>query len=424
MSQEMLPPGVPAPDAVCDGGDLEVATGLLMILRGAMDRVPPGGVLEVQSREPGVAADLPSWCRMTGHEFLGSAAGDGCSRYFVRRSEKAALAAADWGVRVPLRRGRELDTADWFVGRVGDVPKRAAQETGFAPRGSIVEPDAPPFAFQITDRDKVWAANIAELYEQATANQWDASRDVPWHELKPLPDDLERAVCQIMTFLVENEYSALYVPAKFMPRIHPAFAEVVMFLATQTVDEARHIEAFTKRALANGGGLQYSAASTQLSLKTLFDQEDFSSASFLLSVLGEGTFLDLLSFIETFAPDPVTAYICRRARQDETRHVHFGMAHTKYHLTQNPASARPLIDAVRARAAFMDAVTGVNPFVQESLAVLAAGGSAPENLPRGIDEGKKLYAAMHENRMKRLIQAGFSDEQAREISELHTPNFM
>ena len=61
----------PTPDAVCDGGDLEVATGLLMILRSAMDRVPAAGVLEIRSREPGVAADLPSWCRMTSHELRG-----------------------------------------------------------------------------------------------------------------------------------------------------------------------------------------------------------------------------------------------------------------------------------------------------------------------------------------------------------------
>ncbi|MBI3468207.1 MAG: hypothetical protein HY000_34820 [Planctomycetes bacterium] len=151
---------------------------------------------------------------------------------------------------------------------------------------------------------------------------------------------------------------------------------------------------------------------------------DFSSASFLLSVLGEGTFLDLLTFIEDFAPDPVTAYICRRARQDETRHVHFGMAHTKYHLQHDPATARPLIEAVRERAAFMDAVTGVNPFVQEALAVLAAGGAAAEKLAKGVEEGKKLYASMHENRVKRLLQAGFNEAHAQEISELHTPNFM
>jgi hypothetical protein len=31
---------------------------------------------------------------------------------------------------------------------------------------------------------------------------------------------------------------------------------------------------------------------------------------------------------------------------------------------------------------------------------------------------------MHEGRLKRLVHAGFSDEEAHRISELHTPNFM
>ena len=79
------------------------------------------------------------------------------------------------------------------------------------------------------------------------------------HDLPELPVHVERAVCQIMTHLAENEYAALYVPAKFIPRIHPHFTEVVLFLSTQVIDEARHIEAFTKRALANGGGLGLAA---------------------------------------------------------------------------------------------------------------------------------------------------------------------
>ena len=99
------------------------------------------------------------------------------------------------------------------------------------------------------------------------------------------------------------------MPARFIPRIHPHFAEVALFLATQVNDEARHIEAFTKRALANGGGLQVSSAMTQTSLRSLLEQEDFSHASFLLSVLGEGTFLEYLAFVERFAPEPVTAEI-------------------------------------------------------------------------------------------------------------------
>ena len=70
-------------------------------------------------------------------------------------------------------------------------------------------------------------------------------------------DDLERAVCQVCTFMIQNEYLALYMPARFIGRIDPCFSEVILFLSSQVMDEARHVEVFTKRALANGGGLQY-----------------------------------------------------------------------------------------------------------------------------------------------------------------------
>jgi len=417
----------PDPSVRVEGGALGVGTGLLMVIRETLDPLPASAVVAVRTSDPAAAHDLPAWCRVMAHSYLGSDSGPEGPVYYFRKGEFRPVAAGqqpDWGIRLPLRKGQELHTRDWMVGRVGQVPEEALTTTGFAPRGAVVEEGAPAFDFAINSRDAVWAAEVFDLYEQATANQWDASRDIPWGLLQPLPDPMERAVCQLMTFLTENEYSALYVPAKFIPQINPQFNEVVLFLSTQMMDEARHIEAFTKRALANGGGLQYSAASTQLSLKTLFDQHDFTSASFLLSVLGEGTFLDLLRFIETYAPDPVTAEICRRARVDESRHVHFGMAHVRYYLTQDPAHYGELLATVRERAAFMRSVTEVSPRVQEALAILAAGGLNLDRLAEGTGQVRALMDEMHVHRLQRLQVAGFTPEQADEMSRLHTPNFM
>lgn len=417
----------PAPSVRIDAGALGVGTGLLMLIRESLEPEPAGTVAAIRTTDPSVVHDLPAWCRIMDHAYLGCASGLDGAVYYIRKGEFRPMptsAEPDWGIRIPLREGGELHTADWMVGRVGDVPDSAPTTTGFAPRGAVVEAGAPAFGFTINEREAVWAAEVAELYEQATANQWDASRDIPWDRLQPLPEPLERAVCQLMTFLAENEYSALYVPAKFVPRINPQFGEVVLFLCTQMMDEARHIEAFTKRALANGGALQYSAASTQLSLKTLFDQHDFTSASFLLSVMGEGTFLDLLRFIEAHAPDPVTAAICRRAHADEARHVHFGMAHVRYYLARDPAHYEELRSAVRQRAEFMSAVTQVSPRVQDALAILAAGGLDPNRLAEGTARVRRLMDSMHENRLKRLQATGFTAEQAEEMSRLHTSNLM
>ena len=410
----------PTPAAAIAGGALGVADGLLMLIREAAEPLPAGSVVAVHTTHPTVEHDLPAWCRIMAHEYLGS---DGRAFYFRTGAEAAGHGReAGLGIRVLPGRG-EFHTRDWLVGRVGEVPEHATGAR--ASRGAVVEPGSPTYDFTlINDRAAVWAGEVADLYEQATANQWDASRDIPWGELTPLPEPVERAVCQLMTFLAENEYSALYVPAKFVPRINPQFAEVVFFLCTQMADEARHIEAFTKRALANGGGLQYAAASTQLSLKTLFDQHDFTVASFLLSVLGEGTFLDLLRFIEDHAPDPVTAAVCKRARADETRHVKFGMAHVRYYLGEDPVHYEELRLAVKKRAAVMASVTEVSPRVQDALAVLAAGGLDPARLGGGMQKVRGLIAEMHDHRLKRLVQAGFTPEQADEMSRLHTPNFM
>lgn len=413
------------PDLVVDGGDLDCGTGLLLVIRRAMNQLREGQVLEVDSTEISVREDLPAWCRMTQNEFLTALDAGERIKYLVRKGAgTSAWGTPDWGIELPRRGGRRVDVRDWFVGRVGEVPQQAPTYYGFLPRGAVPEPGMPDYGFAINRKDEVWADNIADLYEQAKSAQWDASTAIAWDELPRLDEDLERAVCQIMTFLAENEYSALYIPSKFLPRINPQFTEVVLFLATVVNDEARHIEAFTKRALANGGGLQYASAATEWSLYSLLIQEDYFNSSFLLHVLGEGTFLDLLRFCEEFAPDPVTRDVVRRARQDEARHVAYGVAHLKHQLQTTPDGHARLLQAVEARADAIAATTGATPFVMEALAVLAGGGSSPRQMSAGVQHVKRLYGSMHQNRIQRLVQAGVPAELAGKMSELHTPNFM
>lgn len=62
--------------------------------------------------------------------------------------------------------------------------------------------------------------------------------------------------------------------------------------------------------------------------------------------------------------------------------------------------------------------------VQDSLAVLAAGGTNPEAITRGHRQFQELLEVMHENCVKRLYTAGITFDQAEIISALHTPNFM
>jgi TusA-related sulfurtransferase len=82
--------GLIKPDQIFDGGDLDCGSGLVLLIRENMLRVPEEGILEMRSREPTVGDDLPPWCRMAGHEYLGSLDGDGFTRYFVRRKKPAS----------------------------------------------------------------------------------------------------------------------------------------------------------------------------------------------------------------------------------------------------------------------------------------------------------------------------------------------
>ena len=56
-------------DATWDAGDLGCGE-LILELRLRMRRLSSGQVLRLIARDPGAPADIPAWCRMTGHRLL------------------------------------------------------------------------------------------------------------------------------------------------------------------------------------------------------------------------------------------------------------------------------------------------------------------------------------------------------------------
>jgi TusA-related sulfurtransferase/uncharacterized OsmC-like protein len=104
------------PDAVCDGGDLDCGSGLLLIIRNAMQPLPPGGMLEVRSREISVKEDLPAWCRLVGHTLVAVRAGEGAyTHYYVRKQQADEALTTDidkarsfvWSARVRWTEGMQ-----------------------------------------------------------------------------------------------------------------------------------------------------------------------------------------------------------------------------------------------------------------------------------------------------------------------------
>lgn len=84
-------------DRVYDGGELDCGSGLALLIREQMMQVPAGGVLEVRSRDATVCDDLPPWCRLSGHVYLGRMPGQATMRFFVRRGIGGGAGGASGG---------------------------------------------------------------------------------------------------------------------------------------------------------------------------------------------------------------------------------------------------------------------------------------------------------------------------------------
>ncbi|MGQ0678898.1 MAG: hypothetical protein ACT4OM_04455 [Actinomycetota bacterium] len=425
----MSPSGVQSPGRTLDTEGIEFGDGLEVLLSATFQAAAPGEHVDVATPSRATALELPGWARATGHDALtewriDTPAG---ARFVVRvRKGKVQPILAgqlpERGKSPPLRLDTDFHTSD-LVSFAPAISSTADPHHGLIPLGAVPEEGGPEFDWHLNDHDELWAAEITDLTERASAQQWDATSDIPWKEAIGLPDEVELAVAQVMTYIASNEYAALYVPAKFLSRVNAAFVDVLLWLASHIHDEARHVEVFTKRALI-GGQRGYALASTQLSLHSLLDEDDFSSASLLLNVLGEGTFIDLLGFVSRNAPDRATATAAHLAHRDEQRHVHFGISHVRRVMKLDPDARRQLVAAVEARAAKLTTLTGFSPLLFESLTILAAGSVAPASLRAGAGQVRELTRLMEDNRVRRLRAAGFDDATARHLSDLHTPNLM
>ena len=390
---------------VLDLKELGLERGGHILIKRALAGIAVGESLEVSGRDPMLSMHLEVWARAQGHGF------------------RAPTTLVRGGAQVGRWRDaqRSGGTDPKVDGSIVDNPDAV---WGLAARGAQVEAGGPEFHFPLSDKNVVWADEAAKLYAQAAAAQWDPESAIDWQAKISHSEEVEDAVVQVMTYLIENETAALIVPANFLAKLHPHFKEVMQVLAIQAADEARHIEVFTRRALLKRKELGLSTVGGQASLKTLIDEPDFALAAFMLSVLGEGSFLSLLWFLNTHAPDPVTAQVAKLAAQDEARHVAFGLAHLRRHLSLDPHLKARLTMAVEQRHQSLSHTSGLNEEVFDALVVLAAGAFTHEAIAQGHRKVALLKKEMDEGRQSRLLKLGFATEEAASLSQLHTRNFM
>ena len=144
---------------------------------------------------------------------------------------------------------------------------------------------------------------------------------VDWSAPFDLPDEVEAAVVQVMTYLVENEQAALTVPARFLVASIPTFVKSCNcspFRSPTRPATSRYSPAGRRSAAADGrlrrrwAGLPADVAG----------RARLHAGGLLAVGAGRGNVPDLLAFLERYAPDPVTAQVARlalRTRRDTSR---------------------------------------------------------------------------------------------------------
>ena len=314
-----------------------------------------------------------------------------------------------WGKRAkPSSRGLTYTDIN-NVPTTGEMPERATWRS-FAPRGSIREPYAHQMPvieeYDVLDRSEVWAENVVTLYEEAKARQWNATRDIPWAELERQPEDLEKAMCQLSTFLTEVEFVAGDFPAKWMYRIPQDFLEVKSFLATQIMDEARHQEVFRKRALI-GGGLLHPSPGFEWALKAILEAPTHAMGTFLLNLLGEGLVLSMFRSGELVAKTHVDKEIFRLCMQDEARHVSYGVLEFKCYLDEAPDRQKRVEELHRFSDVGEQIILTAFSEAQliEPLAILLGGGL--DKIDQGMEGVAKLWEVFIDEYLQRCERAGF-----------------
>lgn len=87
-------------DLVIDGGD-KLCVMLLLELRAKITDLPAGTVVHLIATDPAAPLDLPAWCHLTGHEYLGRVPAGNRPTYALRlsASSRATGSSRPWHTR-------------------------------------------------------------------------------------------------------------------------------------------------------------------------------------------------------------------------------------------------------------------------------------------------------------------------------------
>jgi hypothetical protein len=202
---------------------------------------------------------------------------------------------------------------------------------------------------------------MARLYQQAKANQWD-SETMPWHLDVDLDDprasivppdfldwdlasslgmklDEKERVRLLRDFgawalsqFLHGEQGALYAAAQVTEAVE--FYDGKLYGATQVMDEARHVETFS-RYLQTKIGKVYPVQDNLYTIIDALMTDGRWDVKFLgMQIMIEGLALGAFGIMYRRTNEPLIREILKNVIRDEARHVHYGVVALREHIRQ------------------------------------------------------------------------------------------
>lgn len=280
-----------------------------------------------------------------------------------------------------------LGTPEINIGSYAQVPDVWPYEND-TPLGAHPDPaNYLPGSYHIYEKAEVWADGVDHLYEEAIRNRWVPATDLPWNDgLKELPEEIERAVCQLATVYSNHALTEQKIIAKWLEPIAYGFHDVMFFLGTQVYDAGHKVEALRKRALANGGGLGQAPLGTLY--RGWYGCLKFTEMILNVDVVYKSYEVSLFEAYQDFAKTDLDAKLFELLARDSRRHLEYGKRHLLWYL-QHKQNAHQLVNMWLGRAEnTLAAELRFSPPERESLVVLLGGGL--ESLNAGVEKLRSI----------------------------------
>ncbi|NNC79575.1 MAG: ferritin-like domain-containing protein [Acidimicrobiales bacterium] len=204
------------------------------------------------------------------------------------------------------------------------------------------------------DYTKGQRAALDKLYEKAKTSQWNGTTDLPWdtdvdlERFEPTLDPLEQAYYfdnpdspinhmdektkdelnmesfkWLLSQFLHGEQGALLCTAKIVETV--PWIDAKYYAATQVVDEARHVEVFSRyitEKLDGGYGIN-----THLGvlLDDIINDSRWDMTYLGMQIMVEGLALAAFGFMHQTTNEPLLKQLLRYVMADEARHVAFGV---------------------------------------------------------------------------------------------------